>query len=1180
VTVTATTDQGAQASMQIELLLYNAQPYLSSSPSFTDAYVHPGEHVVRSVTFINEGYQTLQNAQIQGLTIPWIGFDRSRLIGNVAPGASFNLGIVVSPPEGTAEGIYTDFFTVTADNHPPYTYYIQATVTSSTTGNVQFSVTDSLYDNVEGATVTVQNSSVLTLLSDAKTDVNGSVTFTDLPTGRYNYTVTAPGHNSWMGSFEVRPGDTTPVEVIIENVFVTIEWEVVPIVIEDRYEIKINTTFVADVPAPVVVVEPSFVNLPRLEKDQVFYGEYKVTNHGLIAAEDVTLTPPPSLQNMSFEILGTLPDRLEAMESYTLPFKITWLSDTPSTELQTLAALSADDDPLLSEITGYGGGGGCTTGGSISYKYVICPGSTNERTGAGSAGFSVGTGGCNGGISVGGGGGGGTSRRIQGSGGRVQGHQTCNGCSETHSITGTSQCALPPPPGGSDTGTKGTPGSGECTGSVVYMTSGAYTFDVKEELRVKTSSGDEIGLGLTYRSNRLVQDMDAGGTWKFGTAVNGPFGYNWFSDWFQWVDLDATTGKLIYNLEHRTITFDVGSDGNFLPRNDLGLIARKTATGYEIEKRGGETRLFNPQGKLVVVRNRQGRERSVNYDTNGFPASITDEDGREVLTFTTDANGHITGVTDLYGRSFEYQYMPSGDLWKIIDQRDPSNPITLYTFGDYSAEHGLQQKTVPGGYTYTITYNENNVVASITDPDLYVKNFYYDWKNGSSYTSDSDGNIREITYDETGRVLSDSRNGVPVKRIVYTYNNRAGLKVPKTRTTLNEAGYQTIETLDEFRHVTVKTDPEGNKTYYTYTDEGWLRSETDPLGDTTFYTYYTDGKLETVTDALGHITRYTYTPDGEVDTVTNEADPNDGTDDFIVKDNDYDALGNLVRVTEPGGRITTFEYDTLDRLTATIDAEGVRTEYGYDLHDHRTIMTVKTAQGDSVTTYDYDTAGRVTKITDPENHVTRLTYDFKGRITSTMDHDGLVTLMGYDHRGNLVYRENGQAVFDGNGNPTYDPATGLPVVTLAGNPVKYEYDNRNRKIKEIYPDNTPLDDTDNPATTYGYEAPTGCGCSGSQGSEPSRITDPEGNVTERGYDKLGRLTMVTQYIADDANSIPKYETDYGYDAAGNLTSITDADGNATTFSYDALNRLVQQTQPPRVSQGETAGKTEIYAWNP
>ena len=110
-----------------------------------------------------------------------------------------------------------------------------------------------------------------------------------------------------------------------------------------------------------------------------------------------------------------------------------------------------------------------------------------------------------------------------------------------------------------------------------------------------------------------------------------------------------------------------GSDGNFLPRNDLGYIARATATGYEIERRGGSARIFNNQGKLVAVRDRRGHARTINYDLNGFIASISDEDGREVLSFTTDENGHVTRVEDLYGRVFEYHYSPLGDLEEIVD---------------------------------------------------------------------------------------------------------------------------------------------------------------------------------------------------------------------------------------------------------------------------------------------------------------------------------------------------------------------------------------------------------------------------------------------------------------------------------------------------------------------------------
>ena len=51
----------------------------------------------------------------------------------------------------------------------------------------------------------------------------------------------------------------------------------------------------------------------------------------------------------------------------------------------------------------------------------------------------------------------------------------------------------------------------------------------------------------------------------------------------------------------------------------------------------------------------------------------------------------------------------------------------------------------------------------------------------------------------------------------------------------------------------------------------------------------------------------------------------------------YDAAGNVTRRTNPQGIPRTFEYDTLDRLTATTldpDGRAVRTSLAYDLADN------------------------------------------------------------------------------------------------------------------------------------------------------------------------------------------------------------------------------------------------------
>ena len=61
--------------------------------------------------------------------------------------------------------------------------------------------------------------------------------------------------------------------------------------IQDTYQIQLQTTFQTDVPAPVVTITaPSAI--PTLVPGQSWTFNATVTNHGLIAAQGVTLTMP------------------------------------------------------------------------------------------------------------------------------------------------------------------------------------------------------------------------------------------------------------------------------------------------------------------------------------------------------------------------------------------------------------------------------------------------------------------------------------------------------------------------------------------------------------------------------------------------------------------------------------------------------------------------------------------------------------------------------------------------------------------------------------------------------------------------------------------------------------------------------------------------------------------------
>ena len=62
---------------------------------------------------------------------------------------------------------------------------------------------------------------------------------------------------------------------------------------------------------------------------------------------------------------------------------------------------------------------------------------------------------------------------------------------------------------------------------------------------------------------------------------------------------------------------------------------------------------------------------------------------------------------------------------------------------------------------------------------------------------------------------------------------------------------------------------------------------------------------------------------------------------------------------------------------------------------------------------------------------------------------------------------------------------------------------------------------------------------------------------------------------DRGGSQPVDYEQYGYDAAGNLTSLRKRDGSTLTYSYDVLNRITVKVVPSRADL--TAAQThDVY----
>lgn len=383
------TAEGLSGNVDASVNMVTAIPVIATSPSYIDTGIMRGNQRIDSFTIKNTGMGTLMNPRIEGPSIPWLTLTIDKSLGDIPAGQGKSLGVVINPGDTVAQGVYNDRLVIYSDNHIPYTYNIQVTVTSDAVGSVQFSLLDELMKQVGGASITVQNQSVTELLYNLTTATDGTVSLTDIPEGRYTYNITATGHYPYSGSFVITPGVWTTVPVALQVNLVQIDWSVTPTMIQDQYQIKVNQTFATNVPTPVLVTEPPSVTLPDMQPGQVFNGEFTVTNYGLITVDDPQIKYPTSFGEYDVEVLlNVMPKHIAAMQKVTVPYRIT--------KRQT-AAFSLDPmnkeiyaASVCNEVGGYGGGT-CLTSFTmgLSGTAVICTNTPQQRTADSSTSHTV-----------------------------------------------------------------------------------------------------------------------------------------------------------------------------------------------------------------------------------------------------------------------------------------------------------------------------------------------------------------------------------------------------------------------------------------------------------------------------------------------------------------------------------------------------------------------------------------------------------------------------------------------------------------------------------------------------------------------------------------------------------------------------------------------------------------------
>jgi len=1150
-TMKAKVNEGLSKTLNANISIVQLIPVITTSPSYIDTGMVRGNQKIATFTITNTGEETLRNARIEGPSTSWMTLTVNRSIGDITPGTSKTIGIMFSPPNTLSQGVYDDRVVIYSDNHIAYTYHIQVTITSNAVGNVLFDVLNELMEDVPNASLTIQHQTLTELIYSLRTAADGTVMLYDIPEGRYTFNISATGHKSYSGTFVVSPGITTTVPIALEVTLVQVEWSVTPIVIQDRYEIVVTQTFQTNVPTAVLVIEPASITVPELAPGQVFNGEFKVSNYGLIALNNVSIQYPTSFGEYNIELLATVPKTLNAMQKVTVPYRITrrQLSAFINSPLHFAGEgkgegeLFAFNSQLLEEIKGYGGNP-CYTSFVMTGTgtEVICPGALNERTVTKTAGYtviipipgsncSISSGGASGGGGVPGGGGGSYGG---GTGGQTGGGGVAPSGGTPITTIASEICFSP-----RCIGKWLMPETQQCTGSSVIMANGTYEFS-EADLSVPAPAMP-IEWTRSYRSNRILKTS---GNWTFGEPGDGPLGFGWMTEYFARIENSDTyiDGQGIYT------TFAKDSSGNFLTDLENGLILKKTVSGFELTEMGGKTYVFNTAGKLTSIKDLRGNTITLIYDSNNKLTSVKDVTGRQVLTFTYNTGGRISSVTDIANRTVNYEYDAIGNLTRVTHD---ASRITQYTYNTY---HGITTKSNPLNETYTIEYQyaDKGIISKVTDPSAKAMTYIYDFKNGIFYVTDYNGAKKKKIINETGKLIQEEQiegaASTTIKKIEYLDN-----RIEKIT---DATGNITTIQRDEWRNVIKTIDGEGNETKITYNTQKKPLTIIDALGNVTRMEYDQYGNLIKLTQAEGKpeqmVMNYVYDSYSQITSAAKGAATTSIT---------YNASGLPASITDALNNTTTIQYDAYGNAAAVIDPSNNKTEFTYDINGNR--LTARDSLG-NITKYEYNLADRPTKVTDALNRITGIETDFKGRITAITD--ALNNKKAYQ--------------YDGNGNLT-------KAISNQQSAVSYIYDPSNR-LKSVT-------DAEGNTTTYEY-AGAGCStCSGGSTDSPIKTTNPLGNITKNIYDKAGRINSVIDPMGNvsllgrdatgrvtsrtDANGkITKYqydalgrvtkqtdsnngETTFTYDSRGNLKTLTDPQGNTTTFEYDLADRVIKETRP-------------------
>ncbi|MEM7001669.1 MAG: Ig-like domain-containing protein [Pseudomonadota bacterium] len=290
--------QGAVAFFEADVSLLDPVPVIeviAPTVGFVEVSLDRSTTKVVPVTVQNLGLEVLEDATLRlPQLVPWISTnlvaeaDGTVLLGDIEPGGERTFDVVIAPPGGEPFGNQLDSFIVEGSNTAQtLEIFVSATVTSSLTGSVFFQILNTAGQPVEDARVSLRNLDQQIELEVGNADAAGELLAQELVEGLWSWQVTAAGHATATGTFTVEPGQQVVEPVELELNLVTVSFRVEPVPFTDSYQIVIEQTFFTNVPVPVMVLDPPFVDLGEVPPGFEIVVVGNVSNEGLIKIFDI-----------------------------------------------------------------------------------------------------------------------------------------------------------------------------------------------------------------------------------------------------------------------------------------------------------------------------------------------------------------------------------------------------------------------------------------------------------------------------------------------------------------------------------------------------------------------------------------------------------------------------------------------------------------------------------------------------------------------------------------------------------------------------------------------------------------------------------------------------------------------------------------------------------------------------